>query len=120
MLNPSRIHPKHIVPLNNALMKHRSVNDTGTVTALYEAAKQLFFTPPSPQDQHADAQKVLRSRIMSGPIVIASCMDAETGLFVQLVGEGQASMDQLLLTFGQKWITEIRDPVSNSYVTKAW
>lgn len=119
MLNPSEISPKHLPALQASLLKHRSKLDENRIVRLYKAAKDLFFdAKPSPsllQDQ-----TMWRSRIANTGIVLSSCTDTETGLFIQLAGEPNCVEDSLLLTFGQKYCVEWRDTLRQNGATKIW
>jgi hypothetical protein len=117
MFSPNNINPKHIPSLQACLMKFRSVLDERKVTGLYAAAKALFFNT-KPSASLLQDSTMWRSRIATSGVVLASCTDTETGLFVQLAGEPGATEDGLLLTFGVKYCVEWKDSMRSNVATK--
>jgi|PlaIllAssembly_1097288.scaffolds.fasta_scaffold131577_2 hypothetical protein len=119
MLNPNEINPKHIHSLQATLMKYRSKLDERKITNLYKAAKTLFFQS-NPSASLLQDQTMWRSRIANNAVVISTCTDVETGLFIQLAGDPNSHEDALLLTFGQKYCVEWKDAMRNNVATKIW
>lgn len=119
MLNPVNISPKHIPALTACLKKSRSMLDERTVSRLYEAAKELF-AQPNPSPNLLQDQTMWRSRIANSGVVLSSCTDVETGLFIQLSGDPNARPDDLLLTFGIKYCVEWKDTMRSNVATKIW
>ena len=119
MLNPTKISPKHLPALTATLMKYRSRLDENRLTRLYVAAKELFYAP-NPSASLLQDQTMWRSRIATSVVVLATCTDVETGLFIQLAGEPGCVEDSLLLTFGTKYCVEWKDTMRNNVATKIW
>jgi len=119
MLNPTEISPKHIPALQTSILKYRSKLDERKITALYKAAKTLFFAA-NPSPNLLQDQTMWRSRIANQAVVVSVCTDVESGLFVQLAGEPNCREDDLLLTFGQKYCVEWKDSMRQNVATKIW
>ena len=103
-----------------AILKQRSVLDEHTVTGLYKSAKALFYDPA--ELGKADATK-WKSRIVTDhtpPLVMATCTDVNTGLFVQLTAKTGAVDSDLMLTFGHKYCQEVTDTMRGNRATKIW
>jgi hypothetical protein len=106
--------------MQTALMKARSKLDEHRVGVVYKAARDLFFNPELSLAQKQD-QTTWRSRLVGADgIILVTCTDAETGLFVQLSGLGTATENDLMLTFGQKFCQEGRDMARQNIATKIW
>jgi hypothetical protein len=98
-----------------ALMKHRSRLDEQCVNRLYRTAKQAFA-----RLGEVNEQGISVTRTVNGSTVSVACMDEETGLFVQLVGDEDKGLPGSLLTFGQKFCQETRDVQRQALLTKIW
>lgn len=106
--------------MQTALMKNRSKADEFRVSALYESARELFFNPQVSPAQKMD-ESMWRSRsVTTEGYIISTCTDAETGIYVQLVGPGTAKDDDIMLTFGQKFCQEGKDLARQNIATKIW
>lgn len=116
MLNPTEILPRHLTPLQAALMKWRSKLDAFRVNQLYGAARALFHG----RENLSDDPSIIRSRFVAGDIVVAVCTDAASGVFVQLAGSKADGDAGLALTFGQKYCQEGRETVRGGSSTKIW
>ena len=119
MLNPNDINPKHIPAIQTTLLKNRSKADERKVTGLYKAAKSLFFAA-NPSTNLLQDQTMWRSRIANNAVIVSTCTDVETGLFIQLAGDPNCREDDLLLTFGQKFCVEWKDSMRQNVATKIW
>jgi len=102
-----------------ALLKQRSRLDEHQVSKLYKTARQVFRNPEAVANLAQD-QTVWTSRLCTGNLVLATCTDANTGLFVQFAGQQDAADDKLLLTFGIKFCQETVDTLRNHRSTKIW
>lgn len=115
MLNPNEIDARHIAPLQNALLSRRSIVDEHRVGKLYRDARAAYGDGKKVGDT-----KTLVSRIEWKPgMVLVTCTDVDTGLYVQLAGEVN-NPQQSMLTFGQKFCQEYQDKMRGNVATKIW
>lgn len=115
MLNPNEIDQRHIAPLQNTLLSHRSTLDEHRVGKLYRDARLAYTDPKKTGDT-----KTLLSRVeCNNGMVLVTCTDLDSGLYVQLVGEADKPQ-QSMLTFGQKFCQEYRDGMRGNVATKIW
>lgn len=106
--------------MQTALLKARSKLDEFRVGVIYKAARDLFFEPKLTLAQQQD-ETMWRSRLVSTEgVVLVTCTDTATGLFVQLSGPGTAQETDLMMTFGQKFCQEGRDMMRQNIATKIW
>lgn len=124
----SVIKPQHNIPLTTAIAA--STPGKGSlVTSLYHEAEALFFAR---QESNAN---VIRTRTILKPEetdaataerVIATVTDQESGFFVQLSGVLDMSktpprpVEGPYLTYGKKFLTEIKNPQLQNTATKLW
>jgi hypothetical protein len=118
MLNPNEIHPKHLPSMQAALMKNRSKLDENQVSRLYATAAAVLSAP----DAARKDPKVAVSRVVAteGGVVIATCTDVDTGLFVQLSGDPAKGVERAMLSFGKKYCQEVMDTMRQQIATKIW
>jgi hypothetical protein len=117
MLNPREIDPKHVPPMQAALLKNRSVLDEHLVAKLYKLAKAAYA---GEKEQRQDPKVMLARQVSQNGVVTAICTDGETGLFVQLAGDPQNTGKGPFLTFGRKFCQEYEDPMRQNIATKIW
>lgn len=117
MLNPNEIDPKHLPPMQAALMKNRSRLDEYRVAKLYKLAKTVYA---GHKEQLQDPTVMLVRNVSQTGIVTANCTDGETGLFVQLSGDPKKGDKSILLAFGQKFCQEYEDTMRQNIATKIW
>ena len=122
MLNPNEIDPKHLLPIQAAIMKHRSRLDEHRVAQLYQMARTALRGSQTAAGSQ-DPKTLLTRAISSTGGVSVTCTDADSGLFVQLSEDAGASSEKkggALLTFGQKFCQENRDTMWQNIATKIW
>ena len=106
--------------MQTAIMKNRSKLDEFRVQELYRAATKLFMDPQLTAAEQQDGT-MWRSRfITTEGFVVVTCTDEETGLYVQLSGPGTATVNDLMLIFGQKFCQEGKDTTRQNIATKIW
>lgn len=115
MLNRTEIAQKHYAPIQAAILKHRSKLDEAMVSRLYRTVLGLLRNPNGPADQDT-----IQSRVVGENVVIITCTDKRSGLYVQLSGQLGVNPEDLTLVFGQKFCQEFRNPQDRTCITKVW
>lgn len=112
MLSQNDIDPRHLAPIQAALLRNRSVVDEHLVARLYKTAKKALADPKT----QVDPKMVVVRTALDAETVAVSCTDADTGLFIQLTGTAASSV----LTFGKKYCQEITDAMRRNASTRIW
>lgn len=100
-----------------AILKHRSTLDEHQVSKLYRTAKEILFGG----ELKAQDSNLLISKLEIGKgVLVVTCTDSKTGLFVQLAGTVKDGPDMTTMTFGQKYCQEVRDGMRLNVATKIW
>jgi hypothetical protein len=98
-----------VIRQNNFVTEKLLAKLYGVAHDLYRATEPIEVT-----------NDVSTSKIVSDKAIVTSATDMQSGIYVQLAGDGKPTATNRQLTVGQKWAMQGKHPTLAQVATKLW